>query len=130
MTADPRSLTASFTVQMAPDAPIPGADGRFTLTKTWTGAVEGSSHGTMLTAGVPESGSAGYIAAELFEGSLEGRTGTLVLQQLGTMTVGEPVLHYVIVPGSGTGELAGTTGTLEIGDIHDDGRHEVRFDLD
>lgn len=129
MTADSRSLTASFTVQMAPDAPIPGAADRFTLTKTWTGAVEGSSRGTMLTAGDPESGSAGYIAAELFEGSLEGRTGTLVLQQLGTMTAGEPALHYVIAPGSGTGELAGTTGTLEIGEIHDDGRHEVRFDL-
>jgi hypothetical protein len=35
----------------------------------------------------------------------------------------------VIVPGSGTGALTGTTGTLEIGEIHDDGRHEVRITL-
>ena len=83
----------------------------------------------MLTAGDPETGSAGYIASELFEGSLGGRTGTLALQQLGTMTGGAPALQYVIVPGSGTGDLAGTTGTLEIGEIHDDGRHEVRFTL-
>lgn len=124
------SHRASFTVQMTPDAPLPGAVDRFTLTKTWGGEAEGTSHGTMLTAGDPESGSAGYVASELFEGSLDGRTGTLALQQLGTMAAGEPALQYVIVPGSGTGELAGTTGTLEIGGIHDDGRHEVRFDLD
>ena len=66
MTADPRSLTATFTVQMAPDAPVPGAADRFTLTKTWSGEVEGTSRGTMLTAGDPESGSAGYVAIELF----------------------------------------------------------------
>ena len=122
MTADPRSLTATFTVQMAPDAPVPGAADRFTLTKTWTGEVEGTSRGTMLTAGDPESGSAGYVATELFE-------GTLALQQLGTMADGRPALRYVIVPGSGTAELAGTTGALEIGEIHDDGRHEVRLTL-
>lgn len=129
MTADPRSLTATFTVQMAPDAPVPGAADRFTLTKTWTGEVEGTSRGTMLTAGDPESGSAGYVATELFEGTLGGRAGTLALQQLGTMADGRPALRYVIVPGSGTAELAGTTGTLEIGEIHDDGRHEVRLTL-
>ena len=124
------SHTASFTVQMAPAEPVPGAADRFELTKTWTGEAEGTSRGTMLTAGDPETGSAGYIASEIFEGSLAGRTGTLAFQQLGTMTGGEPGLSYVIVPGSGTGELEGTTGTLEIGEIHDDGRHEVRFDLD
>lgn len=123
------SHTASFTVQMAPGAPIDGAADRFCLTKTWTGEAEGTSRGTMLTAGDPETGSAGYIASELFEGSLGGRTGTLALQQLGTMTGGAPALQYVIVPGSGTGDLAGATGTLEIGEIHDDGRHEVRFTL-
>ena len=45
MTADPRSLTATFTVQMTPDAPVPGAADRFTLTKTWAGEVEGTSRG-------------------------------------------------------------------------------------
>ena len=123
------SHTASFTVQMAPAEPVPGAADSFELTKTWTGEAEGASHGTMLTAGDPETGSAGYIASELFEGSLDGRTGTLALQQLGTMADGEPTLTYLVVPGSGTGELAGITGTLSIVEIHDDGRHEVRFDL-
>lgn len=122
-------LTASFTVQMAPDAPVPGAADRFSLTKAWTGEAEGTSHGTMLTAGDPETGSAGYVVSELFEGTLGGRAGTLALQQLGAMADGVPELRYVIVPGSGTGELVGTTGTLEIGEIHDDGGHEVRFTL-
>ena len=75
----------------------------------------------MLTAGEPAGGNASYIATEAFEGTLDGRSGTLVLQQLGTMAGGEPELSYVIAPGSGTGELAGTTGTLTIGTIDDDG---------
>ena len=36
------SHTASFTVQMAPGAPIDGAADRFSLTKTWTGEAEGT----------------------------------------------------------------------------------------
>jgi hypothetical protein len=123
------SLTAAFTIRMTPGDPVPGAADRFDLTKTWTGGAEGTSRGIMLAAGDPETGSAGYVVSELFEGSLEGRAGTLTLQQLGTMADGEPALHYVIVPGSGTGALTGTTGTLEIGEIHDDGRHEVRITL-
>lgn len=123
------SHTASFTVQMAPGAPIDGAADRFSLTKTWTGEAEGTSRGVMLTAGDPASGSAGYVATETFEGSLGGLRGTLALQQLGTITAGEPALQYVIVPGSGTDELVGVSGLLTIGTIHEDGLHEVLLEL-
>ncbi|MBB5831188.1 DUF3224 domain-containing protein [Brachybacterium aquaticum] len=125
----PTSLDAVFTVRMTLGDPLPGADARFDLAKEWTGGAEGTSRGVMLTAGDPETGSAGYVVSETFEGTLGGRRGTLVLQQLGTMAAGEPELQYVIVPGSGTDELAGATGTVTIGEIHDDGRHEVRIQL-
>lgn len=126
-TAQP--LAAAFTVSLTPAENLPGAADRFDLAKTWTGALEGSSRGIMLTAGEPAGGNASYIATETFEGTLDGRSGTLVLQQLGTMAGGEPELSYVIAPGSGTGELAGTTGTLAIGTIDDDGLHHVTLDL-
>ena len=126
-TAQP--LAAAFTVSLTPAENLPGAADRFDLAKTWTGALEGSSRGIMLTAGEPAGGNASYIATEAFEGTLDGRSGTLVLQQLGTMAGGEPELSYVIAPGSGTGELAGTTGTLTIGTIDDNGEHHVTIAL-
>ena len=39
---------------------------------------------------------------------------------------GEQELRYDVVPGSGTGDLAGLTGSLEL-TIEDDGTH--RYDL-
>lgn len=123
-------ISAAFTVDLRSGEDLPGAAGRFDLTKTWTGALEGTSRGTMLTAGDPASGDAGYIASELFEGALQGRSGTVALQQLGTMAAGEPALQYVIVPGSGTGAFAGIRGTLAIDGIDDDGVHRVSISLD
>lgn len=123
------ALTGTFTVQMTPAAPLPGAASRFDLVKTWSGDLDGTSHGTMLTAGDPAGGSAGYVATEIFEGRVGGRSGTLTLQQLGTMTAGDPALQYVVAPGSGTGELTGLTGTLEIGEIDEDGVHRVTLAL-
>ncbi len=124
-----RTLTASFTVQMSPGEPLPAATGRFDLTKTWTGEVDGTSTGVMLTSGDPGSGSAGYVAIENFTGTLGGRQGTIAFQQLGTMTDGDPAVTYAIAPGSGTGELAGVTGTLAIGEIDDEGLHRVTLAL-
>jgi hypothetical protein len=123
------TLRAAFTVDLTPAEILTGAADRFELAKTWTGALTGSSRGVMLTAGDPATGSASYVATELFEGTLDGHEGTLTLQQLGTMAAGEPELLYVIAPGSGTGALTGVTGTLTIGTIHDDGRHEVVIEL-
>lgn len=123
------TLRATFSVQMSPGEPIPAVAGRFDLTKTWTGEVEGTSHGIMLTTGDPATGNAGYIALETFEGVLDGRRGSLSLQQLGTMADGNPALEYVIAPGSGTGGLAGALGTVTIDGIDDDGTHHVAIEL-
>ena len=93
------------------------------FTKTWSGGIEGTSRGAMLSAGDPGSGDAGYVALEVLDASIDGRRGTLVLQQSGTMTGGDAELTYRIVPGSGTGELAGITGTVDLEVT--EGRHEV-----
>ncbi|MGP9746799.1 DUF3224 domain-containing protein [Brachybacterium sp. AOP29-B2-41] len=123
-------LSATFTVDLTPAEILPGAADRFDLAKTWVGDLEGSSRGVMLTAGDPASGSASYIATELFEGILDGRRGTLTFQQLGTMAGGDPDLRYLIAPGSGTGDLAGLTGVLTIGAIDEAGVHQVSIELD
>ncbi len=94
------TVSAAFTVSMTPAESLqPGGTARFELVKTWTGGMEGTSTGTMMTAGDPATGSAGYIAMEVFDGTVDGRRGTLVLQQLGAMTSGEPDLTCLIAPG-------------------------------
>jgi hypothetical protein len=55
-----------------------------------------------------EDGSGQFVALEHFTGSIGGKSGSVVFQQVGTF---EPVTATVtILPGSGTGELAGLSG--------------------
>jgi Protein of unknown function (DUF3224) len=106
-----------------------GADttlGRMTIDKTFSGDLQGASKGEMLTAMTPVKGSAGYVAIERVSGTLQGRAGTFVLQHTGTMNRSAPQLSITVVPDSGTGELAGITGTLGIDIV--DGKHFYRFD--
>jgi hypothetical protein len=88
--------------------------GRFALAKTFHGDLEGTGAGEMLTAGTGVAGSAGYVAIERVEGALAGRKGTFVLQHSGSMAHGSQNVVITVVPDSGTGELAGLSGTLEI----------------
>ena len=79
----------------------------------------------MLSAGTATKGSAGYVAIDQVTGTLEGRTGGFLLQHSGSMKRGEPSLSVMVVPDSGTGELAGITGTLSINIV--DGKHFYDF---
>ena len=85
-----------------------------TIDKTFSGDIEGTSQGQMLTAmgGVP--GSAGYVAVERIEGTLHGKRGSFALLHKGIMDRGAPSLSVVIVPDSGTNELVGISGTFNI----------------
>lgn len=115
---------AEFTVELQPAGPELDGTGRFDLTKTWTGGMAGMSRGVMLSAGDPAAGSAGYVAIERFDGALDGREGSCVLLQLGTMAGDDQVLRFVIAPGSGTQGLTGVTGTVDL--TVAEGRHRVR----
>jgi len=122
--------TGSFDVKMTPQAADEYADGvslaRFTLDKSFHGDLEATSKGQMLSAGTTIKTSAGYVAIERVSGQLHGRTGTFVLQHSGTMARGVPVLVLTVVPDSGTGELEGLSGSMEI--IREPGKHLYAFD--
>lgn len=115
----------TFEVSITPQHSDDGI-GRLAITKTWAGDLAGTGHGLMLSAGDPTQGRAGYVALEIVEGMLHGRSGSFAFHQLGVMNDGEQELRYDIVPGSGTGDLAGLTGSLELS-IEADGTH--RYDL-
>ena len=84
-----RRAAGAFEVKMTgdPAAEAP-AIGRFALDKTYRGGLEATSRGQMLSAGAVEKGSAGYVAIEIVEGTLDGRSGSFALQHSGTMTRG------------------------------------------
>ena len=105
--------TGTFEVKLTPQ-PVADGLGRMTIDKTFSGDLEGSSVGEMLSAMGGVNGSAGYVAIEKVSGKLGGRGGTFVLQHSGSMDRGTPSLVVTVVPDSGTGELAGLTGKLGI----------------
>ena len=92
---------------------------RTVVKKTFTGALTGSSVAELLTCET-ESGSAGYVAMERVEGTLDGKQGSFVIQHGGVFdaATGKATPYGVIVPGSGAGELAGMRGSAEY--RHDD----------
>lgn len=88
--------------------------GRLTIDKTFRGDLSGTSHGQMLTAITRVKGSAGYVAIERVTGSLHGKRGSFVLQHNGVMDRDTQQLTIVVVPDSGTDDLAGISGSMTI----------------
>jgi hypothetical protein len=82
----------------------------------------------MFSAGDPAAGAAGYVAIETVRGTLAGREGSFALLQRGLMLADGISLEYVVAPGSGTGELVGITGTLDL-DTSNGHSWELTFQL-
>jgi Protein of unknown function (DUF3224) len=118
--------TGPFDVKLTPqDDKLDPTLARLIIDKQFHGDLEATSKGTMLSAGTAVKGSAGYVAIELVTGTLHGRTGTFVLQHSATMNRGVPSLSITVVPDSGTGQLTGLTGTMNI--IIAEGKHSYDF---
>ncbi|MGB8729939.1 MAG: DUF3224 domain-containing protein, partial [Candidatus Sulfotelmatobacter sp.] len=127
----PAHATGPFEVKLTPqDDKIDPTLGRMTIEKTFHGDLEGTSKGQMLTASTDVKGSAGYVAIERVTGTLRTsvgpRTGSFALQHFGTLTRGTPELSVTVVPDSGTGQLVGLTGKLNIRIA--DGKHSYDFE--
>jgi hypothetical protein len=96
------------------------------IDKQFHGDLEASSKGQMLAVQGDIKGSAGYVAMERVTGTLGGHKGTFALQHTGTMDRGTPTLSVTVVPDSGTSDLAGLTGKMNI--IITDGKHSYEFE--
>jgi hypothetical protein len=73
-------------------------------------------------------GAAGYVAIEQVSGTLAGNAGSFALQYYGLMNKESNRLTLEVVPGSGTRELSGLIGSLQI--RLEDGHHFYDFDYD
>ncbi len=121
--------SGTFEVRLSPqaDGEEGGASvGRMLIDKRFGGDLEATSRGQMLAFRAGVEGSAGYVALEQVEGTLAGRAGGFVLQHSGTMERGAQQLSVTVVPDSGTGELAGIAGRMQIAVA--EGRHTYEFD--
>jgi hypothetical protein len=123
----------SFEIQMQPPAAGEGAGrvavGRMLIDKQYQGDLIGVGQGEMLSAGNPAAGSAGYVAIEHVTGSLGARSGSFALQHAGVMHDGTSHLSISIVPGSGTGNLAGIAGTLKLDIVERRHYYELEYTL-
>ncbi len=122
-------VSGTFEVKVSPQAPDEGDTsgvGRLLLDKQFQGDLEATSKGQMLAISSAVKGSAGYVAMEQVTGTLLGKTGAFALQHFGKMTRGVPELNVTVVPDSGTGELEGLTGRMQI--IIAEGKHSYEFD--
>ena len=124
-----KRASGTFEVKLSPqvDGEEGGACvGRMLLDKRFAGDLEATSKGQMLAVRTSTEGSAGYVAMELVTGRLAGRSGSFVLQHAGTMERGAQRLSITVVPDSGTGELEGLAGRMEID--FSGGGHAYAFD--
>ncbi|MFG1977110.1 DUF3224 domain-containing protein [Nonomuraea fuscirosea] len=127
-------MTAKGTFDTANWTPQPPFDDRdgvtlglVTLDKTWYGDLTGTSVVTMLIATTPVEESRSYVAIERVEGTLDGRSGSFVVQHDATADQGEQSLRIRVVADSGTGELSGLRGEIGIV-VAPDGGHSYTFD--
>lgn len=100
--------------------------GRRTLDKQFHGDLEASSCGEMLAVMTAVEGSMAYVALEKVTGTLAGKQGSFVLQHASQMVRGKPYQSIRVVPDSGTDELLGLEGEMQI-DIRD-GEHFYHFE--
>jgi hypothetical protein len=115
-------------VPQKPDSDVAEAAklGRMSIDKQFHGDLDATSKGEMIATQTEVKGSAGYVAMERVTGTLKGRKGTFVLQHSATMNRGVPELSITVVPDSGTDELTGLTGKMNI--IIANGKHSYEFE--
>ncbi len=124
-------VTGPFDVKLLPqDAPDKAEGstlGRMSIDKHYHGDLEAQGTGQMLTALTDVKDSAGYVAIERITGTLNGKTGSFVMQHSGTLDHGAQHLSVTVVPDSGTGQLKGITGKMGV-IIAADGKHSYEFE--
>ena len=106
------NATAAFTNDRYEEEPYGEGDeverSRVHIARTFTGDLEGTATAEILIA--KSGGGGGYTGQDLITGTLGGKSGSFVIQHGGIMGPEGISNSGTIVPGTGSGELAGITG--------------------
>ncbi|GAA3386779.1 DUF3224 domain-containing protein [Streptomyces roseoviridis] len=82
-----------------------------TVTNAFSGGIEAAATSCSYTIAYTGENVGTYSGMELLSGGVEGRKGTFVLEERGGFDATGTTCRFEVVPGSGTGELAGLTGS-------------------
>ncbi|UNO39220.1 DUF3224 domain-containing protein [Streptomyces sp. MST-110588] len=132
--ADSRTTraTGTFTFENWEEHEVRGQAGaggprlaRATVTNAFTGSMEAAGTACAYTIAYLTATTGTFVGHEMLTGSLDGRKGSFVLEERGTFGENGTVCTFEVVPGSGTGELAGLTGTG--GFTHEHGMTSVPY---
>jgi hypothetical protein len=109
-----KSANARFAIKNWDEKPYSEGEGlpklaRATVTKTYTGDIEGQAEVEYLMM-YRSDGSASFVGLERVVGRIGEKTGTFVLQRMGTFESGLAKESYTVIAGSATGELQGLLG--------------------
>ncbi len=128
MRAEATFTVSDFTpAELIPAAPVATGTpaGAATMAKRFTGDLAGRSATLFTFAYNQDTGVGTYLAMESFDGSLHGRTGAFNFAHSASTTgTDRRDEFFVIVPSSGTGDLAGIAGTGGLA-IDPDGTHRL-----
>ena len=118
-----------FDVKIAPVSQADEVLSRFSIDKQYHGDLVATGVGQMMASRDEKAKTGVYVAIETVAGTLKGRKGSFLLAHRGTMSPAGQELSVIITPASGTGELAGISGDLEI--ILEGGKHSyvLRYTL-
>jgi hypothetical protein len=100
------------------------------IEKRFDGDIAGRSEAVFTSAFDQATGVGSYVAMESFEGAVEGREGAFSFLHLASTSSSDRSAEYfAIVPSSGTGQLAGISGTGGLV-IDADGTHHIWLDYE
>jgi hypothetical protein len=109
-----QTANARFAIKSWDEKPYSEKPGEPKLTqasvsKSFTGDIEGESQVEYLMM-YRTDGTATFVGLERISGKIGGKAGSFVLQRTGVFEGGQAKETYSVIPGSGTGQLAGLTG--------------------
>ncbi len=113
----PTQATGSFTFAHWDETPVAGAEegprlARASVTNTFSGAIEAAATTCEYSIAYVDEKTGVFAGHQLFSGSVAGREGTFAVEERGSFgDDGTVRCDFQVVPGSGTGGLAGLSGT-------------------
>ncbi|MCX5195289.1 DUF3224 domain-containing protein [Streptomyces sp. NBC_00249] len=126
----PVETTGSFTFADWEEQPVGAADGaprlaRAKVVNHFSGGIEAPGTSCAYTIAYTGENVGTYTGMELLAGTVDGRAGSFVLEERGSFDAEGTRCAFTVVPGSGTGALAGLSGSG--GFVHRHGTEAVPY---
>ncbi|MGA4847546.1 DUF3224 domain-containing protein [Streptomyces sp. G5(2025)] len=115
-TGNTSNTAGTFTFAGWDEQPVAGVEGGARITHAavindYVGTIEAAGTACEYTIAYTSGTTGAYVGYEFIDGTLDGRKGSFVIEQRGSFVRDGIECAFTVLPGSGTGELAGLTGT-------------------